>query len=421
MAKSIRPQAAIADISSRNVSRRRSSDKTKSFGGRARRGRRSGATEERGEQAREDSETPLIVRQNKTAVSGADVERCPVCQSAAIIKKGIRSKKHERVQLYWCKYCKRKFTAALTRFKTYPLRAVLDALTFYNRLHSLEETAERVKQCYGFAVRPETVRDWLADYREYLPFGRMREFIAKRYKPSEAVVETRLFHNQIYDFRYHRAKLACLLEDEFRNQKFAPLKDFLELALAECPHEVFRESGLRASEHKNVFNLDGVRIVPKTNAAVRTAAMVLSAVANRKLRHEVVQRFMLANDSVTVAAEVPVLLTPEDVRHLTHELNFTVPLDIEKPVTGHIDLLQVRNGMIHILDFKPNAKRARPVDQLMLYALALSRLTTLRLFHMKCAWFDGESYFEFFPLHVVYKRQKRIRRKVVAKALVQPV
>ncbi|MDP3795433.1 MAG: hypothetical protein Q8R13_05975 [bacterium] len=54
----------------------------------------------------------------------------------------------------------------------------------------------------------------------------------------------------------------------------------------------------------------------------------------------------------------------------------------------------------------------------MLYALALSRLTTLRLFHMKCAWFDGENYFEFFPLHVVYKkkRQKRTARTPVAPA-----
>ena len=39
-----------------------------------------------------------------------------------------------------------------------------------------------------------------------------------------------------------------------------------------------------------------------------------------------------------------------------------------------------------------------------LYALALSRLTGIRLFNMKCAWFDDKNYFEFFPLHVVLKR-----------------
>lgn len=356
-------------------------------------------------------EPPLIAPQKKTTLTGDDIDHCPVCKSPKIIKKGVRLKKYERVQLYYCKHCSRKFTAALTRHKTYPVRAVLDALTHYNRLHSLEETSTRLKVFYGLTVNPETIRDWLVQYQEYLPFLRLRDFILKRYRPSEAIAETRLFHNQIYEFRYHRAKLNCLLEDEFRNQKFRPLKDFLELALAECPHEVFREAGRRASELRGVFNLDGVRIVPKTNAAVKIAALVLQAVANRKLRHEVIQRFMLANDSVTVAAEVPVLITPDDIRHLTHELNFVVPLHTDQPITGHIDLLQVRNGMVHILDFKPRADKAKAVDQLMLYALALSRQTTIRLYHMKCAWFDGEYYYEFFPLHVVYKRKERQKER----------
>jgi hypothetical protein len=42
----------------------------------------------------------------------------------------------------------------------------------------------------------------------------------------------------------------------------------------------------------------------------------------------------------------------------------------------------------------------------MIYALALSRLTGLRLYHFKCAWFDDEHYFEFYPLHVVHKKKK---------------
>jgi len=80
-------------------------------------------------------------------------------------------------------------------------------------------------------------------------------------------------------------------------------------------------------------------------------------------------------------------------------------------ITGHIDLLQIRNGAIHIMDYKPSAKKQKPVDQLTLYALALARLTGLRLFHFKCAWFDKDDYFEFFPLHVVYKKKKRKRKK----------
>lgn len=45
-----------------------------------------------------------------------------------------------------------------------------------------------------------------------------------------------------------------------------------------------------------------------------------------------------------------------------------------------------------------------PIEQLTVYALALSRKTNLLLKQFKAAWFDENSYFGFFPLHVVYKK-----------------
>ncbi|HVH76562.1 MAG TPA: hypothetical protein VM755_16720 [Stellaceae bacterium] len=59
--------------------------------------------------------------------------------------------------------------------------------------------------------------------------------------------------------------------------------------------------------------------------------------------------------------------------------------------------LQVRNGAVHILDYKPGARADKPIAQLMIYALALTRLTGLRLFDIKCSWFDQDEYYEFFP------------------------
>lgn len=88
--------------------------------------------------------------------------------------------------------------------------------------------------------------------------------------------------------------------------------------------------------------------------------------------------------------------------------------ELPKLITGHIDMLQIRNGSVHILDYKPNAAKERPLEQLTMYALALSRLTGLRVYHFKCAWFDEKDYFEFFPLHVVYKPGKRRRSQKVA-------
>jgi hypothetical protein len=71
------------------------------------------------------------------------------------------------------------------------------------------------------------------------------------------------------------------------------------------------------------------------------------------------------------------------------------------PITGHIDVLQVRNGLIHVLDYKPEAGGVDPVEQLTVHALAPASRTRLAVRDFKCAWFDGRGCFEFFPLHAV--------------------
>ncbi|MBU4134597.1 PD-(D/E)XK nuclease family protein, partial [bacterium] len=117
--------------------------------------------------------------------------------------------------------------------------------------------------------------------------------------------------------------------------------------------------------------------------------------------------------SVTIACETPIYMDSTDIEHMKDKLKFSIPFDTTglETITGHIDIIQLRNGAVHILDYKPNAGKQKPIEQLTLYALALSRLTGLRLFHMKCAWFDEKSYFEFFPLHVVLKKGRKKPQK----------
>lgn len=342
---------------------------------------------------------------------------CPYCGGTKVIKKGTRAKKYETIQLYYCHRCQKKFTPLLTKGKTYPLKVILDAISLYNRFYSMEEAARQVSEKYGLKVSFQNIPNWLRDFEEYLPFLRMRGFIEKKYDQKDILVESKMFHGQIYDYKYHRAKTDLLIDGDFKNYKFRPLQEFLELVTAECPHSVFKETERRASEYKDIFNLEQVKITPRNNLAVKNTRLVLQAVDNNKLRHEVLQEFMLLNDSVTVATEVPILLDEDDIRHYQNELGFEVPLarpglaeQGQALITGHVDLLQIRNGAIHILDYKPSAKKQKPVDQLTLYALALARLTGLRLFHFKCGWFDEDDYFEFFPLHVVYKKKKRKRK-----------
>ena len=110
---------------------------------------------------------------------------------------------------------------------------------------------------------------------------------------------------------------------------------------------------------------------------------------------------MLINDSVTVAVEVPVFLTRGDVDHYrTNGFNLDFESDV---ITGHIDFLQIRNGHIHILDYKPEAKKETHAHvQITIYALALARRTGLPVKLFKCGWFDENGYHEFFPLKAVY-------------------
>jgi len=284
----------------------------------------------------------------------------------------------------------------------------------------------------------------------------MRQYIMQKYNPKDVVIHDTLTHRQLYRYRFHRGKCELLINHEYRHRKFNPLREFLELVPGECPHQYFQE-GLRASEAPLTFSKTAMIVRGKTNFATRLAEFVLQSVKDRKLRHEALQKFMLANDSVTVATEVPVYIMRDDIEHMKTQLGFEIYQkenskhearnskqiqnsngqnskrfensdlensdivsdfdirisDLPKLITGHIDILQIRNGMVHILDYKPKAEKERPIEQLTLYAMALSRLTGLRLFEFKCAWFDEKDYFEFYPLHVLHKPRRAQRRRKV--------
>ena len=100
-------------------------------------------------------------------------------------------------------------------------------------------------------------------------------------------------------------------------------------------------------------------------------------------------------------------------------------IKIKTPITGHIDILQIRNSLIHILDYKPEANKTNPIEQLTIYALALDSRTKLDLKSFKCACaeksfgisgmleifdfkqFDENFYHEFFPCIACIKGGKK--------------
>jgi len=153
---------------------------------------------------------------------------------------------------------------------------------------------------------------------------------------------TRLHHKPVYTYRIHQGKLDHITNGR-EHQSFHPIADYLTDMVENCPHHLFQDTGdggKRASQGKAVFNLDSVEIKAKRNHACSIAELVLQTVTHNKRRHDEIQRFMLITDSVAVAVEVPIILTPEDVAHMQSQLGFQIPIEIDTTLTGHIDVLQ---------------------------------------------------------------------------------
>jgi hypothetical protein len=139
--------------------------------------------------------------------------------------------------------------------------------------------------------------------------------------------------------------------------------------------------------------------------AVPLARLGLVLARTRRGRHEAIQRFMIANDSATVAVEVPVYLYP----HEAPDLNLSGVL------TGHIDILQIRGRQLWILDYKPDARlETRAKFQLYLYARALSARTGIPMRRIALAYFDDRDYFQvrFSPSPVSSRTRAAARASV---------
>lgn len=286
-------------------------------------------------------------------------DACPHCGSHVLTRRGTRKKKIEIVQLWRCASCKRVFTPgpAALHNKSYPLRMILSALTDYNLGYSLHDTAARLKKKTNRSVSPSTITAWLDEYKQHMTYRRLRAEGLKHFRAEQTVRSIKLYHRQVYAYAYHRPKLEFVrsgtLDDKRRgDRRFAAFADFLESVPEICPHELFRredDPNGRVSQAQPTFaNVSRIIVNRKENAATHTAALIIPAVGNNKLRHETLQRFMLANDSVTVAVEIPIWLTEADIAALEadHHIDL-LPRDDSAPrvITGHIDFLQVRSGM----------------------------------------------------------------------------
>jgi len=345
---------------------------------------------------------------------------CPACDGRQIIKRGLRKNSYRHLQLYFCKDC-RKYFSSLAGLKgvKYPPRVIARALCLYNLGHSQQETVRRIASEHRITVPPRTLSDWTSAYRSITTFHRLRPVAVRQFR-QRMLRERTLHHQQVYQYKVHLAKLG-LTADSVPQDVAIRVKTYLLGIFDDFPDRFFQDdptgddgpqatpddpsrapAAMRSS--KSRFEVLPLSRSEKQNLANDLAALGLLLARKNRERHPSVQDFMLANDSCTIACEVPVYLTGEELGYYKAKGFFVTLPDAAKPITGHIDVVQARNGFIHLLDYKPNASKIEPINQLVVYALAFASRTRLPVKVFKCAWFDEKDYFEFFPLQAIKAR-----------------
>ncbi|MGV8169610.1 MAG: PD-(D/E)XK nuclease family protein [Candidatus Nanoarchaeia archaeon] len=111
--------------------------------------------------------------------------------------------------------------------------------------------------------------------------------------------------------------------------------------------------------------------------------------------HMNVQMFMLSFDNKTIAIEIPLWLTCEELE------GFKELFGSEMALSGHIDLIRIEEGKIWIWDYKPKASREKyAVTQTYFYALMLSKRTNISLDNFMCGYFDDIDVYVFKPSEI---------------------
>jgi transposase-like protein len=299
---------------------------------------------------------------------------CPNCSSfEKVVKNGTRSLKEDTIQLYLCRTCNKRFSSRKIPRTSYPPKVILTALTYYNQGYTLDMTQRTIRRRFKTKIPISTLNSWIKRYGEELPATKLR----KKYTldPNQTIKTRRLFHPQPYLFKVHTLKL------NIKGKQFPELKRYINGMLDNPMDHLFQSKKvLRVSELANTIDLPKPSIKSvKDSPACRMTDLALELAKTKSERHQKVEEFFLVNDSATVAVEVPVYLTEKES-------------GFKKPLTGHIDLIQVRSNRIHIMDYKPD-QSGNVINQLKLYAKCLKKRT--RLSNITCAYFDENGYFQF--------------------------
>ena len=178
--------------------------------------------------------------------------------------------------------------------------------------------------------------------------------------------------------KIHHPKLSMQSD----NGDFHGLRSYLLWLEKNSPDKYF-EGGQRSSTLKK-----DPQVKPHVfyNKACEMTNIALKTARNNRERHSIVEDFFLINDLSTVAVEIPVWYWDKKEG---------------EGISGHIDILQIRNNRLYILDYKPDAKKQKHAPaQINSYARAISYRAKIPLDQIYCAYFDEKNYYEFSPVDI---------------------
>ncbi|MBS3095542.1 PD-(D/E)XK nuclease family protein [Candidatus Woesearchaeota archaeon] len=203
-----------------------------------------------------------------------------------------------------------------------------------------------------------------------------------------SIIKQRILDHKggVYVYRVHTHKLESLGNPISHN-----LKKYLYSVFDSCPDEHFNNGNLRSSGLKFKVNLN---TESTTGHEINTLSKYGLVVNNDRYKnnHSKVQVFMLEHDNKTIATEVPIWASKDEVsQHMPLFTNHDF-------ITGHIDLLRIEDGKIWVWDYKPNAQREEyATTQVYFYALMLSKRTGIDLSRFMCGYFDSSFTYIFNP------------------------
>jgi len=297
---------------------------------------------------------------------------CKLCNSTNIIKKGKRKLTNSARQKYYCKLCNHYFSESFSPKRT-STKIIIDTVILYNLGNTLPEVIKIIKHKHKTTITKSSAKRWIREFSyRYL---KIRKQMRKRYGTNLIISKTFHHADLYYSFKYHKAKL-----EQFG--KYSELKNFIKNIPLLAKDQYFTNTS-RCSQLKLQPNNITISNYSQTqfNSLINNC---LKLCANNKQRHNIVENFLLATDRDTIAIEVPIWFYDKQLGK----------------ISGHIDILQVKNNLIYILDYKPNANkenRDKVITQLYLYALAISFRTNLPLKHFRCTYFDENNIFSFRP------------------------